>query len=128
EGPHPQTLQDQGPFKPYRQSQRQDIYKKIADELLKSGRAYYCFMTDAEIETQRSAAMAEGKNPHLNSPYQDWPLEKSLQELQSGKKAVVRFRTKDLAKDYILQDLVRGEVKFASDMVGDFVLLRSDGM
>src|SRR4051812_1418809 len=50
EGPNPETLKDMGPFPPYRQSQRQDIYNKIAQELLNSGKAYYCFLTDAEIE------------------------------------------------------------------------------
>jgi nondiscriminating glutamyl-tRNA synthetase len=128
EGPDPQTLQDVGPYGPYQQSRRQDIYKKWADELLQSGKAYYCFMTDSEIEAAREKLMKEGKQPHVESPYADWPLEKALAEIKSGKQAVVRFKTKHLRKDYIFKDLVRGEVKFPSDMVGDFVLLRSGGM
>lgn len=128
EGPDPKTLKDIGPYGPYRQSQRLDIYKKYAQELIDSGKAYHCFMTDAEIETQRNSLMAQGKPPHVESPYADWPVEKALAEIKNGKSGVVRFKTKHLRKDYIFSDLVRGEVKFPSDMVGDFVLLRTGGM
>lgn len=128
EGPHPETLQDMGSVGPYKQSQRQSIYKSVADELLKKGLAYYCFLSDEEIDQQRKIAQEEGKNYHIQSPYKEWPLEKSLKEVQGGRRGVVRFRTDHLKKDFLLQDLVRGEVRFPSDMVGDFVLLRSDGM
>ncbi|MFV8257928.1 glutamate--tRNA ligase [Bdellovibrio bacteriovorus] len=125
EGVDPVTLKDVGPNGPYRQSERLHIYKEIADQLLKEGKAYYCFMTEEEIEKQKAAA---GSFAHLVSPYQDWTLDQALERLKTGDKAVVRFKTKNLVKDYIFTDLVRGEVKFPSDMVGDFVLLRSDGM
>lgn len=127
EGVDPVTLKDIGPYGPYRQSERLDIYKKYADQLLKDGKAYYCFLTDEEIEKQREANKAAG-NFHVNSPYQDWPLQKALDHIKAGNNAVVRFKTQGLQKDYLLQDLVRGEVRFPSDMVGDFVLLRSGGM
>lgn len=128
EGPHPQNLSDMGPYGPYKQSQRLSIYKEVADQLLKEGKAYYCFLSDEEIDQQREAAKAAGRAPHVNSPYQDWSLAQGLEKLNSGATAVVRFKTSLLKKDYIFTDLIRGEVKFPSDMVGDFVLLRSDGM
>lgn len=127
EGVDPITLKDVGPYGPYRQSERLAIYKKVADELIQSGRAYYCFMTDAEIEAQREANKDKG-HAHIESPYADWTLAQAQAELAQGKTAVIRFRTKALKKDYLLKDLIRGDVKFPSDMVGDFVLLRSDGM
>ena len=127
EGVDAKTLADKGPLGPYKQSERLSIYKDIADQLLKAGKAYYCFMTDAETEVQREEAKAANRTFHINSPYQDWPLEKSLEHLKTHK-GVVRFKTKNIAKDYVFTDLVREEVKFPSDMVGDFVLLRSDGM
>lgn len=128
EGVDPVTLKDMGPCAPYRQSQRLDIYKKVADELIKTGKAYYCFMTDEELETERARVKAINQNAHVESPYEAWTLEQAQAELATGKNAVVRFRTKHLRKDYLLPDLIRGEVRFPSDMVGDFVLLRSDGM
>lgn len=128
EGPHPETLKDVGPFGPYKQSERLDIYQKTALQLLESGRAYYCFMTDEEIEAQREKLKDSGQNAHIESPYENMTLSDARARLAKGDKAVVRFKTRQLKKDYILNDLIRGEVKFPSDMVGDFVLLRSDGM
>ena len=129
EGVDPVTLKDQGPLGPYKQSERMDIYKKIAEQLLNDGKAYYCFLTDEEIEKQREAQMKAGQQPHVQSPYADWTLDQAKAKMaEGGKPPVVRFKTKHLKKDYVFTDLVRGEVKFPSDMVGDFVLLRGGGM
>lgn len=128
EGVDPVTLKDMGACAPYRQSQRLDIYKKVADELITTGKAYYCFMTDEELDAERARVKAINQNAHVESPYETWTLDQAKAELATGKTAVVRFRTKHLRKDYLLPDLIRGEVRFPSDMVGDFVLLRSDGM
>lgn len=128
EGPEEKSLKDIGQLGPYRQSQRLNLYKKYAEQLLNEGKAYYCFLTDQEIETQRESLMKAGKPPHVESPYAEWPMEKALAEIEAGKSAVVRFKTRHLKQDYIFNDLVRNEVKFPSDMVGDFVLLRSGGM
>ncbi len=128
EGVDPVTLKDMGSHAPYRQSERMVLYKEIAQKLLNEGKAYYCFMTDAEIEVQREQAKAAGGSLHVVSPYADMPLAKALEKIKAGESAVVRFKTRELKKDYILKDLVRGDVRFPSDMVGDFVLLRSQGM
>lgn len=128
EGIDPISMKDLGPYGPYRQSQRKNIYREYADQLLKSGAAYYCFMTDAEIEVQREEAMKAGRPPQVNSPYRNWTLAQAEERLKSGDTATVRFKVPDLNREYSFVDLVRGEVKFPSDMVGDFVLLRSGGM
>lgn len=129
EGVDPVTLKDMGPHAPYRQSERLEIYKKYADQLIDQGKAYYCFLTDAELEAQREKAKAEGRQPHVESPYQDWSKEKALAKIKTdGAVATVRFKTHHLKKDYKFNDLIRGEITFPSDMVGDFVILRSDGM
>ncbi len=128
EGVDADTLKDFGAYGPYRQSQRKNIYKEYADKLLKSGQAYYCFLTDEEIEVQRQASMKAGRPPQVNSPYRDWTLAQGEKKIAEGGKAVVRFRVPDLNREYKFTDLVRGEVAFPSDMVGDFVLLRTGGM
>ncbi len=128
EGPHPETHADLGNVGPYKQSERLDIYQKFAQQLLEAGKAYYCFMTDEEVEAEREKFKAQGLHSHVESPYENWALNDSRARIQKGDKAVVRFKTRQLKKDYLLNDLIRGEVKFPSDMVGDFVLLRSDGM
>lgn len=127
EGPDAHSLIDVGPYGPYRQSRRLDIYKEHAHKLIEEGQAYYCFMSDAEIEVQRQEAQRMGKPPQVNSPYRNWTVEQAQERLDKGDKAVVRYKVVE-KRDYVLRDLVRGDVTFPSDMVGDFVLLRSSGM
>lgn len=128
EGVDATTLKDVGPYAPYRQSQRKNIYREHAEKLLKEGRAYYCFLTDEEIEKQREEATKAGRPPQVMSPYRDWTLQQAEEKIAQGGKPVVRFKVSSAAKEYKFTDLVRGEVTFPSDMVGDFVLLRSGGM
>lgn len=128
EGVEADTLKDIGENGPYRQSQRLAIYREHADKLLKEGRAYYCFLTDEEISVQREAALKAGRPPQVDSPYRELPLEEAEKKIAAGESAVVRFKVPDLTREYAFTDLVRGEVKFPSDMVGDFVCLRSGGM
>lgn len=128
EGVDAETLEDIGDKGPYRQSKRQDIYNKHAQELLQKGVAYYCFLTDEEIDKQREEQKAAGKPPQVDSPYREGSLDEALKKIEAGEKAVVRFKVPKEKTEYILKDIVRGEVKFPSDMVGDFVLLRSNGM
>lgn len=127
EGIDSDTLDDKGDFGPYRQSQRKHIYKRYADQLLEEGKAYYCFMTDAEIEAQREELVKAGKTPHVESPYRNMSLEEAEKKIAGGGSAVIRFKVGE-KKDYHLKDIVRGDVTFPSDMVGDFVLIRSNGM
>ena len=109
EGPSDASVTgDKGPYGPYKQSQRLSIYKKVAEELLSKGKAYYCFLTDAELTEQREQAKIAGRPPHVQSPYSGWSLEKAQARLQSGDTAVVRFRTDSLKKDFVFTDLVRG--------------------
>lgn len=128
EGPHPQTLKDLGPHGPYRQSQRKHLYQDYAQRLIKSGHAFYCFMTDEELEQQRKQAEASGQAQQILSPYRDRALSEAQARLARGEKAAIRFKVNPVKRDYVLNDLVRGEVVFPSDMVGDFVLIRSSGM
>lgn len=123
-----QIFEEKGNLGPYRQSLRLSIYKDYADQLLNNGKAYYCFLTDDEIKEQRSNAMSDRRTYQVKSPYRDLDLKTAQDKLSKGEKAVVRFKTSQEKKDYQLKDLVRGEVIFPSDMVGDFVLLRSSGM
>ncbi len=128
EGIDPQTLKDVGPNGPYRQSQRKSIYKEYAEKLIDSGHAYYCFLSDQEIEEQKNKAISEGRPPQVNSPFREGTKEEAQKKIAAGEKPVVRFKTPQEKRDFVLHDLVRGEVTFPSDMVGDFVLIRSNDM
>lgn len=127
EGVNPQTLESEGPYGPYKQSLRKDIYKKHADELLKKGLAYYDFRTDEELEALKQAATASGAPQRTARPEKLYSVEEAEKKIAAGEKAAVRFKVGEI-RDYKIQDLVRGEVVFPSDMVGDFVIMRSNGM
>jgi glutamyl-tRNA synthetase len=115
-----------GPFGPYRQSERLAIYREAADRLLVSGAAYPCFCTDAELEARRQAALAVGKPPHYDGRCRRLTLVERDAARAAGKPESLRFAVEP--RDWVLEDLVRGEVRFPSGMVGDFVLLRSSGL
>lgn len=119
-------LKDHGDFGPYKQSQRKDIYNQHVNQLLERGQAYYCFLTDEELEKQRDIAKEKGVPFRPDSPYRDWTLEQAKEKLQT-QAASIRFKN-DYTRDFKFHDLVRGEVTFPSDMIGDFVLVRSSGM
>jgi len=128
EGIDANTLADIGTTGPYKQSERQDIYKTYADKLLAEGKAYYCFLTDEEMDVQRAQAKAEKRPYKVNSPYRDLPLDEAKRKLDNGDAATVRYKTPLNQQDFEFNDLVRGHISLPSTMVGDFVILRSDGM
>ncbi len=127
EGIDPVTLKSFGPHAPYKQSERQQIYAEHAKKLLEQGKAYYDFRTDEELEALKQKAIAAGELHRTPRPEKIYSLSEAQQKIAAGEKAAIRFRVDDV-RDYKLQDLVRGEVVFPSDMVGDFVILRSNGM
>jgi nondiscriminating glutamyl-tRNA synthetase len=127
EGPDASTLADHGPYGPYRQSHRKEIYLQHAEKLVAEGRAYYDFRSDDELDKLRADAAEEGRAQQLETPSEVVSPDVARARIAAGEKAVIRFRVRD-KRDYVLQDLVRGEVTFPSDMVGDFVCIRSNGM
>ena len=127
EGPNPETFVDEGAYGPYRQSRRKDIYMQHAEKLVAEGRAYYDFRTDEELDALKESAIADGRPQQLETPAVIVPPDEAKRRMANGEKAAIRFRVKE-RRDYKLQDLVRGEVVFPSDMVGDFVCIRSNGM
>ncbi|MDE0151286.1 MAG: glutamate--tRNA ligase [Bdellovibrionales bacterium] len=115
-----------GEYGPYRQSQRLDVYNQYAQKLLDSGKAYYCFLTDDELAHMKETSQKEGKPFRVKSPYRNWSQEEAKKK--QNVKPVIRFKMPETAKNYVVDDVVRGRVEFPSDMIGDFVLIRSNGL
>lgn len=131
EGPNPETLQDMGPYGPYRQSHRKEVYMEHATKLVDTGRAYYDFRTDAELDAIKEKLIKAGKPPQIEAPETIVPPAEARARIAKGEKAAIRYQVPKNGsekRDYVVQDLVRGEVRFPSDMVGDFVCIRSNGM
>lgn len=116
-----------GDYGPYRQSERMDLYKELAWKLVDEGKAYPCFLTSDELEKLTEKANSEKISPHAyHGQYRDYDLAEAKKRIDNGEEFVIRF--KNPKKKYTFKDLVRGEVTFPEDMVGDFVILRSNGM
>ena len=113
-----------GPHDPYRQSQRLDLYREHADRLLAKGDAYRCYCTSEELEDRRKAAMAAGEPPGYDGHCRDLTAETIAAFDAEGRASVVRFRMPD--HEWVVDDVVKGEVRFAAGQLRDFVLLRSD--
>jgi nondiscriminating glutamyl-tRNA synthetase len=111
---------------PYRQSERLHLYSSYANELLAGGQAYYCFCTPQKLEEDRKDDLAAGRQPKYHGTCRDIAPDEAKRRVESGERAVIRFRIPEHT-DVSFQDLVRGEVTFNTDVIGDPVLVRSDG-
>ena len=115
-----------GPYGPYRQSERFEIYKKYVEELLEKGYAYRCFCTPEELEAEREQAKKEGRPYRYSGKCRHLTQEQIEQYLKEGRPYTIRFRVPD-GRELVLNDLIKGEVRFNVDDFGDFVIVRSDG-
>lgn len=117
-----------GDHGPYRQSERLHIYRAHAVELLSRGAAYRCFCSAEQLEADRQAALREGRPPQYVGRCRHLEKEEARRRIEHGEPAVVRFRVPDVAHDIVFHDIVRGDVRFSTDVIGDPVLVRSDGV
>ncbi|GAA1480989.1 glutamate--tRNA ligase [Gordonia sinesedis] len=113
-----------GPYGPYRQSERSDIYRRVVDDLLAAGEAYEAFSTPEEVEERHRAA---GRDPKLGYDNFDRDLteEQRTAYRTEGRKAVVRLKMPD--RDITWTDLVRGPTTIKAGTVPDFALTRATG-
>jgi glutamyl-tRNA synthetase len=124
-----------GEYAPYRQSERKDIYKKYAEQLIANGHAYYAFDTPEEIEMMREKLKAHGDGNlqydhhvrmQMNNSLRLMPDE-TQQLLNSGKPYVIRIKIKP--NDFVtIHDMIRGEINYDTNNIDDKVLLKADGM
>ncbi|MFZ2955458.1 MAG: glutamate--tRNA ligase [Candidatus Ozemobacteraceae bacterium] len=115
-----------GPHGPYRQSERLPIYRKAAETLLANGAAYPCFCKEERLEQKRQEAEAEHRSPHYDGTCLHLSPDEVKARLAAGEPHVVRVRVPK--KDYFVDDLVRGRVEWKAETLGDFIVMRSNGM
>lgn len=114
-----------GPAEPYYQSQRRDIYDKYINLLISQGKAYYCFDSAEEIEAMRQKAAAEKKNFIYRRPEKFPDPAQAAAARAQGKSVIVRFCLGD--EEIVVNDVIRGEVKFDGSQISDFIIQKSDG-
>src|SRR5574344_1050976 len=122
-----------GPYGPYTQSQRFDIYPKYVQKLLDAGFAYECFCTPEELEQEKEEA-AKAKKPYVYTKKCENLTEEEKEKLRAeGRKPAIRFNISKAQKAFhdssILKfdDLVKGELHMDTDLLGDFVIQKSNG-
>ncbi|MGI5840294.1 MAG: glutamate--tRNA ligase [bacterium] len=116
-----------GSYGPYRQTEKIATYQGSAQKLLDSGWAYRCYCTMEELEKEREAAFAGGEVPRYSGHCRDLTPEQEKQYIREGRRPALRFRVPPGEK-IVFNDLIRGRVEFDSDLLGDFVIVRPDGI
>jgi glutamyl-tRNA synthetase len=111
---------------PYRVSERLHLYQSFAKELLAAERAYHCFCSTAQLESERQAAVAEGRPAVYAGTCRRLSAEQAQARLTAGERPAVRFRVPE-GRDVTFTDLVRGDVRFQIDVIGDPIIIRADG-
>lgn len=115
-----------GEYGPYFQTQRTEIYQKYTEQLLESGQAFKCYCTEEELDAERELAEKESRPPHYSGKCRHLTSEQQELFEKEGRVPVIRFKVYE--QDFILNDMIKGEVVFPKGMVGDFVIVRANGI
>ncbi|MBS1902273.1 MAG: glutamate--tRNA ligase [Bacteroidetes bacterium] len=115
-----------GEYGSYTQSERTDLYRKHAEELVEKGKAYYCFCSSERLDQVRKEMQASGQPPMYDRHCRNLSADEVNAKLDAGEKHVVRLRV-PLGETITFNDIVRGEVSFETKTIDDQVLLKSDG-
>lgn len=115
-----------GACAPYRQSARLNLYREYASKLLSEGNAYLCFCRPEELKEKRLKALKKGTPPRYDGRCRQLSEDKVKQFLQAGHPAAIRFKVGEGIVSFT--DLVRGKITFNTKEIGDFIILRSDGI
>ena len=121
-----ESVRKEGPYKPYRQSNRLDIYKKYADELINNKKAYYCFCSKERLDQLRQELQKEGKVPMYDKHCLKLNKDEIKQKLEKKESYIIRLNVPQNLQIKI-KDELRGEITFESNSVDDQVLMKSDG-
>jgi len=115
-----------GDLGPYRQSERLDLYRKFAHQLLDEGKAFHCYCTPEEIEARNQAALARGEQLKYDGHCLHLTEEQKRAYEAEGRKPVIRFHVPQETINF--HDLLKGDISFEGENISDFVILRSDGV
>ncbi|CAD2070701.1 glutamate--tRNA ligase [Phocicoccus schoeneichii] len=115
-----------GEYGPYRQSERRHIYDPLVQQLLDEDKAYRCYMTSEELEAEREEQLSRGEQPMYSGKHANLTKEEEDAFIREGREPAIRIRVpKD--KTYTFNDMVKGDVSFESNGIGDWVIVKKDG-
>lgn len=114
-----------GPHGPYRQSERAEIYGKHARRLEEGGKAYPCYCTLEELEERKGQALAAGRTPVYDGTCRRLTAEERRAREAEGRRPALRFEVPQ--REIAFEDLLHGWMRFSPEVIGDFIIVRSDG-
>jgi len=115
-----------GPYAPYRQSDRLEIYREHAERLLNEGKAYLCFCTEDELQKEREQALAAGGQPIYSGKCRNLDPAEAQRRRAAGEACAIRLKIPEHPIRF--HDMVHGQVEFSNEVVSDPIILRSSGM
>src|ERR1035441_5982676 len=114
-----------GPYGPYRQSERRGLFSEDAAELIAQGDAYYCFCSAEQLEAERQEELKAGRQPRYSGRCRKLDAEEAARRKTAGEPAAVRLKI--LESSFFWNDLVHGPTVFSCEVIGDPILVRSEG-
>ena len=121
-----ESIYDGGDFGPYRQSERLEIYRKYAEQLIENGFAYYAFETKEELEEMRKIQKDSGHRPKYNGQFRDYPLADAKKRIKNNEPYVIRIKIPK-NKEIKIKDLIMGDLTFNTNDLDDSIIFKSDG-
>ncbi|MBV8052840.1 MAG: glutamate--tRNA ligase [Acidobacteriaceae bacterium] len=115
-----------GPYMPYRQSDRLEVYREHAERLLSEGKAYLCFCSEDDLQKERERALAEGGQPIYSGKCRNLDSSEANRRRESGELCAIRLKIPEHPIRF--HDIVHGDVEFSNEVVSDPIILRSNGM
>lgn len=115
-----------GPYKPYIQSARQELYQKHAQKLLESGKAYRCFCSSERLDQMRKDQQSRGVPPRYDRTCRKLSADEVDKKIEQGLLFTIRLKVPTQGK-IVIKDLIRGKIEFDYQEIDDQVLLKSDG-
>ncbi|MBC6308865.1 glutamate--tRNA ligase [Listeria sp. FSL L7-1582] len=116
-----------GKYGPYRQSERQDLYNPLIEQIVAEGKAYKCYCTAEELEAEREEQKANSMMPRYSGKCRHLTNEQRAEKEAQGLEPSIRYAVQP-GKTYTFNDMVKGDVSFESDGIGDFVIVKKDGI
>lgn len=116
-----------GPYGPYRQTERKDVYDRFAKRLIEDGLAYQCFCSEEELANQRREMLSHGEMPRYTGRCRNLTAEDRERLIADGRTPVVRFRVPG-GRKIVFSDLIRGRVEFGTENISDFIIVKADGL
>ncbi|AHV99245.1 glutamate--tRNA ligase [Paenibacillus sabinae] len=116
-----------GEYGPYRQTERLDLYRVYWQDLIDRGLAYRCYCTEEELEAEREEQTARGETPRYSGKHRDLTEEQRAAFETEGRVASIRFRVPE-DRTYSFNDIVKGPISFQTTDMGDFVIVKKDGI